>query len=137
MSETISVWAYTSTPAPGGGRFGSGIHGVGEMWSDSLFDGWCVGARGDGAARTNLGLVNRGTTPLTIRYRLVSTSGNYENTVVVPAAGVVQIALNPGFSYTTGMVRLFAESSNSGWIGYIAVADNITNDFNFQYSTGW
>jgi hypothetical protein len=113
------------------------VHGIGEVWSDSLFDGWCVGARSDSQARTNVGILNSGTIPLTISVRLATAQGTYTQLVTVPAAGIVQVALSPPFQFSSGIVFFDAVTSNTGWVSYIAVADNVTNDFNLQYSTGW
>jgi hypothetical protein len=137
INPTISAWAYTSTPGPTGGRYGSNVHGIGEVWSDSLFDGWCVGARSDSTARTNAGILNRGTTPLTVSVEITSPAGTYTQTVTVPPAGVVQAPITAPFQYSSALVFFDSLTSNTGWVSYIAVADNITNDFNLQYSTGW
>lgn len=137
-SSTISAWAYTSTPASIGGRFGSSVHGVGTPWSDTLFDGWCVGARSDSVARTNIGFYNAGTAPLAVSVQVASSSGQSATQLVnVPRAGFIQVPLTTPFQYSNALVVFRSTTVNSGWFSYIAVADNITNDFNFQYSTGY
>ena len=137
-SSTISAWAYTSTPAPTGGRFGSSVQGVGKPWSDSLFDGYCLGARGDSVARTNIGFYNKGTDPLTVRVEIYTSTGqSTTQTVTVPRAGFVQVSLSTPFQYSNALVIFRSQTTNAGWFSYIAVADNITNDFNFQYSSGY
>lgn len=136
--NTLSVTGQTSTPDPTkpGGTFGQSVPAFGA--SDVLTAGSVrsiVGIREDSSFRTNLVLVNTGSSPVTISGTLFSTSGATLGTKswTLPAFGMTQdgpIVPNMG---VTGSVRdaqlvLSTPTTGGSFAAYAAVIDNVTND---------
>lgn len=140
ISMTMSAWGYTSTPGPIGGRYGVNVHGIGTVYQDSLFDGWCVGAEVSSASRTNIGVFNPSSTAtLTVAASVYEPqSGQLLQSIPlsVPPASFTQIALSSYVSTLLNGIIWFKNASGS-YASYMVVNDNVTNDANFQLSGGW
>ena len=143
-TSSFSAWSYTSTPGQVGGRYGVNIHGVGGNYQDWLYDGWNVGAEVSGAARTNFAIFNLNSTSLTINVSVYSSAGGSPVAtipVVVPPYGCVQKSLATYVPSLSDGTLWFVYGSGGGssadYVSYMVVNDNVTNDANFQLSTGW
>ncbi len=137
--KTVSAWAYTSTPAPAGGRYGVNIHGIGNTYLDSLFDGWCVGVNVGNASRTNIGVFNASSTrTLSVSARVYSFSGTLLATIpfAVPPVSFSQVAVDSYAAAVNDGVVWF-DGASGPYAAYMVVNDNFTNDANFQLATGW
>jgi hypothetical protein len=136
----FTAWAYTSTPGPNGGRYGVNIQAIGTSYQDSLFDGWCVGANVGSGSRTNIGVFNYSTTgSLSVTAYVYNSGGGSPVAsipVTVPRASFVQLPLGSYVSSLTDGVVWFRYATGS-YSSYMVVNDNVTNDANFQISTGW
>jgi hypothetical protein len=136
----FTAWAYTSTPGLNGGRYGVNIQAIGTSYQDSLFDGWCVGANVGSGTRTNIGVFNYSTTgSLNVTAYVYNSGGGSPVAsipITVPRASFVQFPLGNYVSSLTDGVVWFRYATGS-YSSYMVVNDNITNDANFQLSTGW
>jgi hypothetical protein len=140
ISRTMSAWAYTSTAGPTGGKYGVNIHGIGNVYQDSLFDGWCVGAEVSSTARTNIGVFNQSSSStLTVTAKVYGPQGGLPLMSIplsVPPASFKQVALS---SYLSSLIDgvIWFDAASGSYASYMVVNDNVTNDANFQLSTGW
>ena len=138
-STTVHSFAYTSTPGPAGGRYGVNIHGVGVWFSDTLYDGWAVGAAVNAQSRTNVGVLNYSTdAPLTTYVDVTSPSAGKVKTLTlnVPRLSFTQVSLGDSVSaLEDGLLRF--HDGTTKYVGYMVVNDNLTNDANFQLAASW
>ncbi len=118
------------TPAPAGGTFGQSIDPVAAFTAES----YVTGLRSDSSFRTNLGFVNGGTSPISVRLTLISASGTQLSaaSLSLNPDQLVQssvAALFPGVDAATlGSFTVHARADSQGLFAYGSVIDNRSGD---------
>jgi hypothetical protein len=119
----------------GEGTFGQGIPAVSGSSALGFGDvGRLVGlSQADGTAtgfRTNIGVVNLGSSMITVNIDLYAGDGTYLETVVVELDAYEQTQVNRIFSGATevGYAEVWTETAGGSYLAYASVVDNPTGD---------